>query len=157
MTATRATVPASADIRLKRIHAPAAEEDGFRVLVDRLWPRGISKVRADLALWCKEAAPSTELRRWFGHAPDRWAEFQERYRAELRANAAALAPLRDLGQRGPVTLLYAARDERHNEAVVLRDFLLGEPDGTPSQEGPAGLRDGVAAQGRRHPQPRIHR
>lgn len=113
-------------IRLKRIYAPAAEHDGFRVLVDRLWPRGVSKARAALTLWCKDAAPSTELRRWFGHDPDHWAEFRDRYREELRANSVALAPLRDLIRQGPVTLLYAARDERHNEAVVLREFLVDE-------------------------------
>jgi len=135
VTATKPAMPALPIIRLKRIYAPAAEpDDGFRILVDRLWPRGMSKARADLALWCKDAAPSTELRQWFGHAPDRWAAFQERYRAELHANEAALAPLRDLLRRGSVTLLYAARDEQHNEAVVLRAFLL---DGRDARSGPA--------------------
>ena len=128
MTAERRSAPPPPVIRLKRIYAPAAADDGARVLVDRLWPRGVSKERAALALWYKDAAPSTALRQWFGHAPDRWAGFQERYRAELQADDAALAPLRDLLRRGPVTLLYAARDERHNEAVVLRDVLLEESD-----------------------------
>ena len=112
-------------VGIKRIYAPADAGDGARVLVDRLWPRGVSKARAALALWCKDAAPSTELRQWFGHEPARWDEFRRRYRAELRGNDAALAPLRDLASQGPVTLLYAARDERHNEAVVLRDVLEG--------------------------------
>ena len=116
---------AAPGIRIKRIYAPAEAADGARVLVDRLWPRGVSKARAALALWCKDAAPSTALRQWFGHEPARWAEFRRRYRAELQANGAALAPLRDLAARGTVTLLYAARDEQHNEAVVLRE-VLGE-------------------------------
>ena len=113
------------DIRLKRIYTPPSAEDGARVLVDRLWPRGVSKARAALALWCKDAAPSTALRQWFNHDPARWAEFQRRYRAELAANDAALAPTRALAKDGPVTLLFAARDEARNEAVVLRDHLLG--------------------------------
>lgn len=114
----------AAGARLKRIYAPAEEGDGARVLVDGLWPRGVSKARAALTLWCKDAAPSTELRRWFGHDPACWEEFRRRYRAELREKDDALAPLRDLAARGVVTLLYAARDERHNEAVVLREVLL---------------------------------
>lgn len=111
-------------LRMKRVYDPAAPHDGARVLVDRLWPRGLSKARAALTLWCKDVAPSTELRQWFGHDPARWAEFRRHYRAELRGNAAGLAPIRDLMQQGPVTLLYAARDQRHNEAVVLREYLL---------------------------------
>lgn len=142
--------PASPVIRLKRIYAPAAEEDGIRVLVDRLWPRGVSKDRAALALWCRDAAPSTELRRWFGHDPDRWAAFQDRYRAELRANDAALSPLRDLVRRGPVTLLYAARDEAHNEAVVLRDVLL-------DQAGAGSWPQGAPPRSPGDPRPRPHR
>lgn len=113
------------DIRLKRIYTPPAAEDGARVLVDRLWPRGVAKARAALSLWCKDAAPSTALRQWFNHDPARWAEFQRRYRAELAANDAALAPIRALAKDGPVTLLFAARDEARNEAVVLRDHLRG--------------------------------
>ena len=112
--------------RVKRIYAPPAPEDGARVLVDRLWPRGISKARAALALWARDVAPSTSLRRWFNHDPALWAEFRRRYRGELCANDAALAPLRDLARQGPVTLLYAARDEDHNEAVVLRDYLADD-------------------------------
>lgn len=118
---------ASPVIHLKRVYAPAGAEDGARVLVDRLWPRGVSKARAALALWCREVAPSTELRQWFGHDPARWQEFRRRYQAEVAANDAALAPIRALLQEGPVTLLYGARDEANNEAVVLRDYLLEHP------------------------------
>ncbi len=114
-------------IHVKRIYAPASPEDGARVLVDRLWPRGVSKARAALTLWCRDAAPSTELRQWFGHDPARWAEFRRRYRAELAADAAALAPIRALAAKGTVTLLFGARDETHNEARVLCEYLLGHP------------------------------
>lgn len=116
-------------IRLKRVYAPADPDDGARVLVDRLWPRGISKVRAALTLWCKDVAPSTELRTWFGHDPARWVEFQRRYRAELRQDGAALETIRHMAHAGPVTLLFAAHDEQHNEAVVLREVLLSKAQG----------------------------
>lgn len=119
-----ARIPAD-HVRLKRVYLPAAADDGTRVLVDRLWPRGLSKVRAALASWSKDAAPSTELRQWFGHEPARWEGFCERYRAELKHNPEAVDALRTLARQGPVTLLFAARDEAHNEAVVLREFLLG--------------------------------
>lgn len=115
---------AGRDIRLKRIYEPAEASDGARVLVDRLWPRGVTKERAALTAWCKEVAPSTELRRWFGHAPSRWPAFRQKYRAELARKPEALAALRALARQGPVTLLFAARDEARNEAVVLRDVLL---------------------------------
>lgn len=149
MTAPRPAASPSPVIRVKRIYAPASGEDGTRVLVDRLWPRGISKARAALALWCRDAAPSTELRRWFGHDPDRWAAFRERYRAELRANDAALSSLRDVIRRGPVTLLYAARDEAHNEAVVLRDVLLDQAGAGSWPQGAPPRRPG-------DPRPRLH-
>ena len=110
-------------IRCKRIYDPAAARDGSRVLVDRLWPRGISKARAALTLWCRDAAPTDELRKWFGHDPARWEAFRERYLGELRVNATALAPIRELANQGPVTLLYAARDEQYNAAVVLTELL----------------------------------
>ncbi len=116
-------VPAD-HIRLKRVYLPASPEDGVRVLVDRLWPRGVSKVRAALAFWNKDVAPSTELRKWFGHDPARWAEFRERYRAELKANPEAVEALGALARQGRVTLVFGARDEAHNEAVVLREVLL---------------------------------
>jgi uncharacterized protein YeaO (DUF488 family) len=91
--------------------------------VDRLWPRGVSKEKAALDLWLKDVAPSTELRKWFGHDPARWDEFVRRYTAELEHNTDAVQTLKDAARKGPVTLLYAARDEARNEAVVLKDFL----------------------------------
>lgn len=111
-------------VQIKRIYEPAARSDGFRVLVDRLWPRGISKERAAIDRWMKEVAPSSELRRWFGHDPKRWDRFQERYRAELREHGPELAELRSCARKGTVTLLFAARDVEHNEAVVLKEALL---------------------------------
>jgi uncharacterized protein YeaO (DUF488 family) len=111
-------------IKLKRIYDEPARGDGHRVLVDRLWPRGIAKDRAKIDLWLKEVAPSTELRTWFAHDPEKWGEFRKRYRAELRRNA-AVGELTRRAKRGTVTLLYAARDEAHNEAVVIKDFIAG--------------------------------
>jgi uncharacterized protein YeaO (DUF488 family) len=111
------------DIRLKRAYDPPAPEDGVRVLVDRLWPRGLRKTDAAIDRWLKDIAPSTELRRWFGHDPDRWDEFRRRYRHELSAHAELLDELRALARAGTVTLVYAAKDERHNDAVVLREVL----------------------------------
>ena len=110
-------------IQVKRIYDPPERKDGARVLVDRLWPRGVRKERAELTLWLKDIAPSDELRRWFGHDPARFAEFSRRYRAELTANSEAVDRLRDLMKAGPVTLLYAARDTEHNEARVLAEHL----------------------------------
>ena len=109
-------------IRLKRVYDPPASDDGRRVLVDRLWPRGLTKAEAHVDLWLKEVAPSPELRRWFGHQPERWPEFHERYRAELRHNP-ALETLLEITADGPVTLLYAARDKDRNDAVVLAEVL----------------------------------
>jgi uncharacterized protein YeaO (DUF488 family) len=114
---------AAPDIRIKRIYDPPDRKDGARVLVDRLWPRGVRKEAAALTLWLKDIAPSDELRRWFGHDPARFAEFSRRYRAELAANSDAVDRLRDLLKAGPVTLLYAARDTEHNEARVLAEYL----------------------------------
>lgn len=111
------------DIRLKRAYEPAQRSDGCRVLVDRLWPRGVSKTEARVKLWLKDIAPSAELRKWFGHEPGRWAEFARRYRAELKHNDEAIRQLRELAEHGPVTLVYAARDEAHNQAVVLKHYL----------------------------------
>lgn len=110
----------AATYRIKRVYEPAAKSDGKRILVDRVWPRGISKQEAALADWVKEVAPSTELRQWFGHKPERFEEFRKRYKAELKGNA-ALEALRGLA--GTVTLVYGAKDEDHNQAVVLRDLL----------------------------------
>lgn len=111
-------------IRLKRAYDPPEPGDGKRFLVDRLWPRGVKK--EDLALdgWLKEVAPSNELRHWFGHDPARWDEFRQRYAQELDAlDPAALRPLLDAARSGTLTLVYSARDEAHNNAVVLRDYL----------------------------------
>ena len=108
--------------RIKRVYESAEPSDGTRVLVDRLWPRGISKVEAKLDAWMKDVAPSPALRTWFGHDPERFAEFSRRYRQELKGNA-SVAELRSLGGRHRVTLLYAAHDPHVNHAVVLQKFL----------------------------------
>ena len=113
---------------LKRVYEPPSETDGTRILIDRLWPRGLSKDKAHVDLWLKAIAPSTELRQWFGHDPDRWAEFQSRYRAELEANPDAVAELISALRRGPATLVYGARDETRNDAVVLADWLATSGD-----------------------------
>ena len=122
-------------IRTKRIYDPATRTDGCRVLVDRIWPRGVSKQRAQISDWVKAVAPSTALRRWFGHDPKKWMEFVRRYRRELRQTPSALSRLRALVRtQRVVTLVYAARDEHHNNAVVLRqllktDEIIREPQG----------------------------
>jgi uncharacterized protein YeaO (DUF488 family) len=121
----RASTPRgmSFDIRLKRAYEPAASSDGYRVLIDRLWPRGVSKEHAKLDEWAKGLAPSAELREWFGHEPDRFAEFRRRYIEELRDDRPLLAALRRRGRTGTLTLVYSARDEVHNDAVVLLRVL----------------------------------
>ena len=111
-------------VRMKRAYEPAAPEDGMRILVDRLWPRGVRKADAAIDHWAKDLAPTTELRKWFGHDPARWQEFRRRYQASLDAHRDELEKLRALAEKGPITLVYAARDEIHNEAVILRDRLL---------------------------------
>ena len=111
-------------LRLKRAYEPAEPDDGVRILVDRLWPRGVSKAAAALDDWMKEIAPSTELREWFGHDPERWPEFQRRYRAELRQHTQELDRIRALAKAHTVTLVYGAHDEEHNDAIVVRDVLL---------------------------------
>jgi uncharacterized protein YeaO (DUF488 family) len=113
-----------ADVRLKRAYEPPSTEDGTRILVDRLWPRGVRKAEAAIDRWLKDIAPSGELRRWFGHDPDRWHEFQRRYRAELATRPELVEGLRAMVRAGRVTLVYSARDELHNDAVVLRDVLM---------------------------------
>ena len=113
-------------VHIKRIYEPPGPRDGTRVLVDRLWPRGVSKDAAAVDRWMKEVAPSTELRQWFGHDPARWDDFRRRYEAELVHQPQAIHWLREQGTHGRLTLLYAARDERHNHAVVLREVLLHE-------------------------------
>ena len=113
------------NVKLKRAYEPLGPDDGTRVLVDRLWPRGVSKDDAAVDLWLKDLAPSTELRKWFGHDPARWQEFGERYAAEVRQHHEAYDQLRELARKGPVTLVYSAHDEIHNDAVVLRNLVLG--------------------------------
>jgi uncharacterized protein YeaO (DUF488 family) len=115
-------------IKLKRIHEPAAVADGYRALVDRQWPLGVNKEDARLTEWLRDIAPSDELRQWFGQAPERFAEFGERYRGELGdpSRAGHLDRLRRLAKQGTVTLLFGARDAKHNGAVVLHDVLTGK-------------------------------
>lgn len=112
-------------VALKRVYEPPSPADGTRILVDRLWPRGLSKEKARIDLWLKEIAPTTELRRWFDHDPAKWDEFQRRYRAELDANVDAVSELKAALSDGPATLVYGAKDEAHNDAVVLADYLSG--------------------------------
>lgn len=111
-------------IRLKRAYEPPASDDGTRILIDRLWPRGVKKADAAIDEWVKEIAPSTALRKWFGHDPERWPEFRRRYRAEIRQHGELFDRLLALAQRGPITLVFSAHDEAHNDAVVLKDMLL---------------------------------
>ena len=113
------------NVKLKRAYEHPSPEDGKRILVDRLWPRGLRKDAAALDQWAKDLAPSTELRKWFGHDPARWTEFRQRYLHELRQHSELLEDLRQLARDGPMTLVYAARDETHNEAIVIRDVLVG--------------------------------
>jgi uncharacterized protein YeaO (DUF488 family) len=113
------------NVRLKRAYEPPAADDGTRILVDRLWPRGISKKAAALDGWMKDIAPSAELRKWFGHDSARWEEFRRRYAEEVRHNESLLEELRARARHGRITLVYSARDEVHNDAVELRDLILG--------------------------------
>ncbi|MDE2466699.1 MAG: DUF488 domain-containing protein [Alphaproteobacteria bacterium] len=112
-------------LSIKRVYEPRARGDGTRVLVDRIWPRGLRKEELADVIWLKEIAPSTVLRRWFAHDPARWRQFCTRYRSELDAMPQTVETLRQLLHKGPVTLLYSARDTEHNQAVALRDYLLG--------------------------------
>ena len=109
-------------VMLKRAYELPAETDGQRILVDRLWPRGLAKVKASIDLWLKGIAPSTELRQWFGHDPEKWQEFKERYCVKLKNNP-ALSELQALSRQGNITLIYAAKNELNNEAVVLKQIL----------------------------------
>jgi uncharacterized protein YeaO (DUF488 family) len=111
------------DVRTKRAYEPAAESDGYRVLIDRLWPRGVSRDKAKLDDWLKDLAPSSELRQWFGHDPARFEEFRRRYVDELRHQRPLLTALRRRARQGTVTLVYAAQDTEHNDAVVLAEVL----------------------------------
>jgi len=110
-------------VKIKRVYAPPDKNDGTRILVDRLWPRGLTKEKAQVDLWFKEVAPSTELRKWFSHDPEKWTEFQVRYKAELKNHHEQLELLKKEGAKGTVTLLYGTKDEQHNEAVVLQQLL----------------------------------
>ncbi len=112
------------EVRIKRAYEPPARADGTRILVDRIWPRGVRKADAAITQWMKEIAPSNELRKWFGHEPERWAEFRRRYKAELARKRELIGELRGLARKGPLTLVYSAHDEAHNQAVVLRETLL---------------------------------
>jgi uncharacterized protein YeaO (DUF488 family) len=111
------------DISLKRAYEPSSPGDGYRVLIDRLWPRGVSRAQAQLDAWAKELSPSVELRQWFGHDPERFEEFRRRYIEELRRNAPQLAALRRRAREGTLTLVYSAHDREHNDAVVLAEVL----------------------------------
>ena len=111
------------NIKLKRVYDPPEADDGQRILVDGLWPRGLSREKAKLDEWMKDLAPSRELRQWFGHRPERWEEFRRRYLKELDRNRDELVRLQERAGQGPVTLLFAARDADHNNAVVVREWL----------------------------------
>jgi uncharacterized protein YeaO (DUF488 family) len=114
------------NVKLKRAYEPPVADDGTRILIDRLWPRGISKERAAIDQWMKDISPSTELRKWFGHDPARWDEFRRRYAQEVHKNNDLLDQLRSLARHGPITLVYSAHDEKHNDAVELRKLILGQ-------------------------------
>ena len=113
------------NVKLKRAYEPSAADDGTRILIDRLWPRGVKKVDAAIDEWVKDIAPSTALRKWFGHDPARWQEFRSRYAVEIHQHPEQLNRLRALARQGPITLVFSAHDEVHNDAVALRGFLLG--------------------------------
>jgi uncharacterized protein YeaO (DUF488 family) len=111
------------NIKIKRVYEKPGKEDGSRILVDRLWPRGLTKENAALNLWLKDIAPTTELRKWFNHDPAKWDEFIKKYLKELKENEESVSILKDFLKKGPVTLIYAAKDEAHNEAQVIKDFV----------------------------------
>ena len=111
------------ELKIKRVYEAPDRDDGRRILVDRLWPRGLTKEKAKINLWLKDIAPSTELRKWFGHDPKKWRGFRERYHIELKDHADQIELVKSHVREGPVTLVYGARDQEHNEAVVLKQFL----------------------------------
>jgi uncharacterized protein YeaO (DUF488 family) len=113
-------------VKIKRAYEPADDSDGTRILVDRLWPRGLTKQKARIDLWLKDIAPSTELRIWFGHDPSKWLEFESRYCNELNKKGDQISLLRQQASSGKITLIYAAKDEKHNEAIVLRKILTSD-------------------------------
>ena len=122
-------VSRSMNIKIKRVYEQPDKKDGERILVDRLWPRGLTKEKANVDLWLKEIAPSTELRKWFGHDPDRWKSFSRRYETEIRHNDDLIKVLTKKAKKGTITLVYGARDEKHNEALVLKKFLENSEQG----------------------------
>lgn len=126
-------------IRIKRIYDQPGRQDGYRVLVDRVWPRGVGREQAKLDCWLKEVAPSTALRKWFGHQPERWEEFREKYWQEVRSQREELGVLRCMAAAGMVTLLFGARDARYNQAAALKDFL---EHGSPENWRPTGSSQG---------------
>jgi len=111
------------NLKIKRVYEKPDPKDGFRILVDRLWPRGLTKEKAGVDLWLKNIAPSTELRKWFSHDPEKWKEFQKKYLKELKAKKEEVDALKENLKKGPVTFLYAAKDEAYNEARVLKDYF----------------------------------
>jgi len=111
------------NIKIKRVYEQPDKHDGMRILVDRLWPRGLTKERANVDLWLKEIAPSTELRKWFDHDPHKWKSFRGRYETEIRHNEDLIKVLKQRARQRTITLLYGTRDEKHNEAMVLKQFL----------------------------------
>lgn len=111
------------NLKIKRVYEKPEKADGFRVLVDRLWPRGLTKEKVAADLWLKDIAPSTELRKWFSHDPDKWSEFRKKYLLELKENKESVSTLKDYIKKGDLTLLYGARDQVHNEALVIKDFI----------------------------------
>lgn len=110
-------------INIKRIYEKPEKADGYRVLVDRLWPRGVKKEKADVDFWAKEVAPSTELRKWFNHIPAKWNEFKKKYKEELKGNTAVEQIKEIISKHSTITFLYAAKDEEHNQAIVLKEFF----------------------------------
>ena len=120
------TKVSAGNVKLKRAYEPPTADDGTRILIDRLWPRGVTKERAAIDQWMKDISPSTELRKWFGHDPARWDEFRRRYAKEVHQHAELLDQLRSLSREGPITLVYSAHDEKHNDAVELRELILGK-------------------------------
>ncbi|GAA4649430.1 DUF488 domain-containing protein [Kistimonas scapharcae] len=123
------------NIALKRVYEESSAADGFRILVERLWPRGISKEKAKIDLWDKDAAPSTELRHWFNHDPEKWEEFKQRYFAELHARVSSLEPIFEHLKKEPVTFVYSSRETRYNNAVALKAFIENQQDRVSYQKG----------------------
>ncbi|MCP9439555.1 MAG: DUF488 domain-containing protein [Nitrospira sp.] len=138
-------------ILVKRIYEPADQSDGLRVLVDRLWPRGIAKSDAGLDCWLPDLGPSTALRQWFHHDPARWAEFRRRYYLELKEKGNLLTSLIEQARTQTITLIYSAKDERHNQAVALRSFLLKHLGGSQSRVSPKTTAETMAPKKRRKP------